>query len=113
MSKKKIRHTEHVPKTIPIAKPLLYGLLIGGMIWGLVALFQPSSNLVPYDEYKKTEISASVPEDKPAKNKSKPASPAEKSETPEQVAQNNLEKNAPDLVENGFRSDPSRFQTSD
>ena len=98
MSKNKIRHTEHVPKTIPIVKPLVYGLLIGGTIWGLVALFQPPSDLVPYNEYKKTDISASVPEDKPATNKSKPASPADKPENPDEVARNDLGKNAPDLA---------------
>ena len=58
MSKNKIRHTEHVSKTIPIIKPLLYVLLIGGMIWGLFTLFQPSSDLVPYNKYKKTDVSA-------------------------------------------------------
>ena len=98
MSKNKIRHTEHVSKTIPIIKPLLYVLLIGGTIWGLVSLFQPSSNLVPYNKYKKTDVSAGASEDISAKNPPKPAPPTRESEPFEQVAQNDPDKNTLDFT---------------
>ncbi len=97
MSKNKIRHTEHVSKSIPVVKPLLYVLLIGGMIWGLVYLFRPSGNLVPYNKYKKTDVSTQAPEEAPVNGKQKPASPAGGPDTPEQVAQNDLGQNAQDF----------------
>ena len=99
MSKNKIRHTEHVSKSIPILKPLIYVLLIGGMVWGLFALFQPSGNLVPYNKYKKTDVSTDVQEDIPAKSKAKPASQVKEPESTEQVAQNNPDKNDLDLTQ--------------
>ena len=43
MSKNKIRHTEHASKSIPVIKPLIGVLLMGGIIWGLFSLFQPVS----------------------------------------------------------------------
>ena len=98
MSKNKIRHTEHVSKSIPIVKPLLAILLIGGLIWGLVALFQPPSNLVPYNKYKKTDVSAAALEADAPKNQPKAASPAREPESPEQVAQNDPDKNALDFT---------------
>ena len=93
MSKKKIRQTEHVSKSIPILKPLLYVLLIGGMVWGLFTLFQPSDDLVPYNKYKKTDVSVDAPKDTPAKNKPRPAAPIKKAEPVEQVAQKNPDNN--------------------
>ena len=75
MSKNKIRHTEHVTKSVPVIKPLLYALIIGGIIWGLVALFQPSGDLVPYNKYKKTDVSVTAPQDIDPKSQPKPDSP--------------------------------------
>ena len=106
MSKKKIgsTHSEHSSKPSSFAKPLLAVLLLGGVIWGLVALFQPSSDLVPYNKYKKTDISAMAPEATAAETfapESKTAtpapepSPAMKSDL--QVALNDPDKNALDL----------------
>jgi len=104
MSKNKIRKTEHVSKSIPIFKPLLYVLLIGGLIWGLFALFQPSDNLVPYNKFKKTDVSADAPEDASTKSKAKPASSTKKSEPVAQVAKNNPKKTDLDLAQ--AASDP-------
>ncbi len=109
MSKNKIRHTEHVSKSIPIIKPLLAILLIGGVIWGLVALFQPPSNLVPYNKYKKTDVSVAAPEDTAPKSQPKPASPAKEPESFEQLAQNDSDKNALDFTK--AASDPIVPQT--
>lgn len=75
MSKNKIRQTEHVSKSIPVIKPLIYILLIVGFIWGLYALFQPSGDLVPYNEYKKTDVSIDKPEEVASKNTSKSLHP--------------------------------------
>ena len=92
MSKNKIRHTEHVSKSIPIVKPLIYILLIGGFIWGLFALFQPSSDLVPYNKYKKTDVSVDAPpEETVSKSRTKPATPDSESKPIEQVAQNDID----------------------
>ncbi len=110
MSKNKIRHTEHVSKSIPVIKPLLVLLLIGGIIWGLVALFQPSSDMVPYKKYKKTDVSVAVPEDTAPKNQPKPASPTEEPEPFEQLAQNDPDKNALDFTK--AVSDPTVPQTN-
>ncbi len=95
MSKNKIRQTDHVSKSIPILKPLIYVLLIGGMIWGLFTLFQPSGDLVPYNEYKKTDVSIDKPEEVASKNPSKPAStPDDPEDSDDRLAQND-----PDLSE--------------
>jgi Flp pilus assembly protein TadD/plastocyanin len=110
MSKNKIRHTEHVSKSIPVIKPLLVLLLIGGIIWGLVALFQPSSDMVPYKKYKKTDVSVSEPEDTAPKSQPKPASPTEELEPFEQLAQNDPDKNALDFTK--AVSDPTVPQTN-
>jgi Flp pilus assembly protein TadD/plastocyanin len=99
MSKNKIRHTEHVSKSIPVIKPLLYVLLTGGMIWGLVSLFQPSGNLVPYNKYKKTDVSVVAPEDTAPKSQPKPTSPAREPESFEPLAQNDPDKNALDFTQ--------------
>jgi len=99
MSKNKIRHTEHVSKSIPVLKPLLYVLLIGGVIWGLFTLFQPSNDLVPYNKYKKTDISTDVPENIPAKDKSRQASSAKEIEPSEKVALNDPAENAQDFTQ--------------
>jgi Flp pilus assembly protein TadD/plastocyanin len=88
MSKNKIRQTEHVSKSIPVIKPLIYILLIGGLIWGLFALFQPSGDLVPYKEYKKTDVRIDKPEEAASKNQPKPTSPASEPEPSEVLAQN-------------------------
>lgn len=98
MSKNKIRHTEHVSKSIPVVKILFAVLLIGGLIWGLVALFQPSSDLVPYSKYKKTDVSVAEPEDTASKSQPKPASPAGEPEPLEQLAQNDPDKNFLDFT---------------
>ena len=50
-------------KSVPVIKPLLYVLIIGGIIWGLVALFQPPEDLVPYNKYKKTDVSVAAPDE--------------------------------------------------
>ncbi len=108
MSKKKIHttHQEQPSQSGSIAKPVLGVLLLGGVIWGLFALFQPPSDLVPYNKYKKTDISTTAPEDAAAetsapKSKSPAESPApEPSATMEsdlQVALNDPDKNALDL----------------
>jgi Flp pilus assembly protein TadD/plastocyanin len=94
MSKNKIRQTEHVSKSIPVIKPLIYILLIGGLIWGLFALFQPSGDLVPYNEYKKTDVSIDKPEEVASKNQPKPTSPASEPEPSAVLAQND-----PDLTQ--------------
>ena len=78
MSKNKIRHTEHASKSIPVIKPLIVVILMGGIIWGLFSLFQPAGDLVPYNKYKKTEVSVAVPEDTGPKSQSKPPSPPAK-----------------------------------
>jgi Flp pilus assembly protein TadD/plastocyanin len=75
------------------------------MIWGLFTLFQPSGDLVPYNKYKKTDVSADAPEDISAKNKAKPASPVRETEPAEQVAQNNPDKS--DLDPTQAVSDPA------
>jgi len=98
MSKNKIRHTEHASKSIPVVKPLLYVLLIGGIIWGLVALFQPPSDMVPYKKYKKTDISVSEPEDTAPKSQPKPASPTREPEPFEPLAQNDPDKSTLDFT---------------
>lgn len=79
-------------------------LLTGGLIWGLVALFQPSSDMVPYSQYKKTDVSVATPEDTTPKSQSKPASPTEEPESFEQLAQNDPDKNALDITK--VASDP-------
>ncbi len=101
MSKQKIRHTEHVSKSIPVVKILLVLCLIGGLIWGLVALFQPSADMVPYSQYKKTDISTAAVEDTaPKKDQPEPATPAKEKEPEpfEQLAQNDPDKNALDFT---------------
>jgi Flp pilus assembly protein TadD/plastocyanin len=100
MSKNKIRHTEHVSKSIPVVKILVVVLLIGGLIWGLVALFQPSSDLVPYSKYKKTDVSVATPEDTAPKSQPEPASPPKEPEEPfEQLAaKNDPDKDALDFT---------------
>jgi Flp pilus assembly protein TadD/plastocyanin len=109
MSKNKIRHTEHVSKSVPVIKPLLYVILIGGIIWGLVALFQPSGDLVPYNKYKKTDVSVTAPEDTATKNQPKPASPAKEPESVEPLAKNDPDKNALDF--NKTITEPKVSQT--
>ncbi len=99
MSKNKIRHTEHASKSIPVIKPLIGVLLMGGIIWGLFSLFQPAGDLVPYNKYKKTEVSVAVPEDTGPKNQPKPPSPpAKEPESFEQLAQNDPDKNSLDFT---------------
>ena len=100
MSKNKIRHTEHVSKSIPVAKILIALLMMGGLIWGLVALFQPSSDMVPYNQFKKTDVSVATPKETAPKNQSKPASPAKQPEEPfEQLAaKNDPDKDALDFT---------------
>jgi Flp pilus assembly protein TadD/plastocyanin len=106
MSKNKIRHTEHVSKSVPVFKILVGVLLIGGIIWGLVALFQPSGDLVPYNKYKKTDVSVAAPEESTQKSQPKSDSPApEKEPQSEQLAQNDPDKNALDLTK--VASDPT------
>lgn len=108
MSKKKISpaHTEHSSQSGSIAKPLFYALLLGGLIWGLVALFQPATDLVPYNKYKKTDISATSPENAgtatPAPgSKTQAATPAPEPQAAMdsdfQVALNDPDKNALDF----------------
>ena len=109
MSKNKIRHTEHVSKSFPVIKTLSGILLTGGMIWGLVSLFQPSGNLVPYNKYKKTEVSAAAPEDTAPKSQPESAPPASDPEPVEQVALNDPDKNALDFTK--VVSDPTVPQT--
>ena len=101
MSKKKIRQTEHVSKSIPIIKPLIYIFLIGGCIWGLFALFQPSGDLVPYNKYKKTDVSVPAPEETTPKTPSEPNSSTRETETSEQVqvAKNDLNQSGLDLTQ--------------
>ena len=98
MSKNKIRQTEHVSKSLPVAKILIGLLLIGGLIWGLVALFQPSPDMVPYSQYKKTDVNVATPEESAPENQPKPASPAKESESVEQLALNDPDKNALDFT---------------
>jgi Flp pilus assembly protein TadD/plastocyanin len=101
MSKNKIRHTEHVSQSVPVMKILLGLLLIGGLIWGLVALFQPSADMVPYSKFKKTDVSVATPEETAPKSKTKPASSPveeEKKEPLEQLALNDPDKNALDFT---------------
>ena len=106
MSKNKIRHTEHVSKSIPVIKPLLAILLIGGIIWGLVSLFQPPGDLVPYNKYKKTDVSAAAPTENTApKNQPEPAAPAKEPESIDPLAQNDSDKNALDFAK--ANSDPT------
>jgi Flp pilus assembly protein TadD/plastocyanin len=107
MSKNKIRHTEHVSKSVPVFKILVGVLLIGGIIWGLVALFQPEGDLVPYNKYKKTDVSVAAPEDSTQKSQPKSDSPAQgkESEPFEPLAQNDPDKNALDLTK--VASDPT------
>jgi len=101
MSKNKIRHTEHVSQSVPVIKILLGLLLVGGLIWGLVALFQPSADMVPYSKYKKTDVSVATPEETEPESKPKPASSPveeEKKEPLEQLALNDPDKNALDFT---------------
>jgi Flp pilus assembly protein TadD/plastocyanin len=101
MSKNKIRHTEHVSQSVPVMKILLGLLLIGGLIWGLVALFQPSADMVPYSKFKKTDVSVVTPEETAPKRNTKPASSPveeEKKEPLEQLALNDPDKNALDFT---------------
>ena len=100
MSKNKIRHTEHVSKSIPVVKILFAILLIGGVIWGLVALFQPSADMVPYSQYKKTDVSVATPEETAPKSQPKSASPVDEKEPKpfEQLAQNDPDKSALDFT---------------
>ncbi len=98
MSKNKIRHTEHVSKSFPVLKSLVGVLLTGGLVWGLVSLFQPPSGLVPYNKFKKTEVSVDAPEESAPANPPKPASPAQEPESFEQLAQNDPDKNALDMT---------------
>jgi Flp pilus assembly protein TadD/plastocyanin len=107
MSKNKIRHTEHVSKSVPVFKILVGVLLIGGIIWGLVALFQPEGDLVPYNKYKKTDVSVAAPEDSTQKSQPKSDSPAQgkESEPFEPLAQNDPDKNALDFTK--VVSDPA------
>ena len=79
MSKNTI-HPEHGPKPFPVIKVLSGTVLMGGLIWGLFAAFQPSTNLVPYNKFNKTDISVptseSSPESTPASAKTPAADPA-------------------------------------
>lgn len=74
MSKNKIRGTRPSFSSGLIVKALSGVLLIGGVIWGLFSLFQPSADLVPYTKFKKTDISAPETAENPT-TKSKPQSP--------------------------------------
>ncbi|MEE8207061.1 MAG: tetratricopeptide repeat protein [Nitrospinaceae bacterium] len=109
MSKNKIRHTEHVSKSVPVIKPLLYLLLIGGIIWGLVALFQPSGDLVPYNKYKKTDVSVTAPGETVSQSQPQPASPGKEPEPVEPLAKNDPDKNALDF--NKTITEPKVSQT--
>ena len=115
MSKNKIRHTEHVSQSVPVMKILLGLLLIGGLIWGLVALFQPSADMVPYSKFKKTDVSVATPEETAPKSKTKPASSPveeEKKEPLEQLALNDPDKNA-GFHKGYFQSNGSTTQAAD
>jgi len=102
MSKKKISGTRPSSPSGPIVKTLFGVLLVGGVIWGLFSLFQPSADLVPYTKFKKTDISAPETAENPS-TKSKPQSPAlnpqvKRKVSGEQVAQADPDKDALDSL---------------
>ncbi|MEE9257917.1 MAG: tetratricopeptide repeat protein, partial [Nitrospinaceae bacterium] len=102
MSKNKIRSTR---PSGPIVKTLFGILLVGGVIWGLFSLFQPSADLVPYTKFKKTDVSAPEPAEKSTtKSQPKPATQVDtdkkevSQEINEQVAQADPDKDALDSL---------------
>lgn len=78
MSKNKIRHTAPPSKSSLIVKTLFGAVLVGGVIWGLVALFEPPANLVPYTKFKKTDVSATQSTEEPTtQSQPEPAAPVD------------------------------------
>ncbi|MCZ6513626.1 MAG: tetratricopeptide repeat protein [Nitrospinae bacterium] len=88
MGKKKIRITAPSPQSRSILKPVIGALLIGGLVWGLASLFEPPPDLVPYTKYKKTDVSAVEPANKPIPSTPpKSAAPAEPTAPDDPMAQ--------------------------
>lgn len=47
------KHTSTASKSVSLVKLGSFAVILGGAIWGLVTLFQPTTNLEPYNKYKK------------------------------------------------------------